>query len=97
MINVAKIKIHPSDPRCFMYWDIATQDVNCFWVTGYYDRGWQWNGDFERPTVTPSILNSRPGFINHVYITNGKIEYLNDCTHDMAGQRVDMVDFPEDW
>lgn len=27
----------------------------------------------------------------HAFVTNGKIQYLNDCTHELAGQTVDMV------
>lgn len=32
--------------------------------------------------------------ICHLFITDGKIRYLNDCTHEMAGQTVDMEDLP---
>lgn len=91
-----KIKQYPNDPTCFMYWDVATNDANCFWVREEHPT-WQWNGDYERPTVSPSIKNDRPGFVNHVFIRDGKIEYLSDCTHEYAGKTVDMVDFPEEW
>lgn len=30
--------------------------------------------------------------ICHSFITNGKIEYLNDCTHELAGQSIPMVE-----
>lgn len=29
----------------------------------------------------------------HSFITDGKIQYLNDCTHDLKGQTVDLPDF----
>ena len=29
----------------------------------------------------------------HSFIREGKIEFLSDCTHDMAGQTVDLPDF----
>lgn len=29
-------------------------------------------------------------FICHSFITNGKIQFLNDCTHHLAGQTVDL-------
>lgn len=94
---MAKIKVHPCDPTMYQYWDVATQLPNAFWVGG--DRlSWNYNEDDERPTVSPSILNTtREGFRNHVFIRDGKITYLSDCTHEMAGCTVDMVDFPDDW
>jgi hypothetical protein len=33
-----------------------------------------------------------PGKRNHFFVTNGKIQYLSDCDHKMAGKTVDMVD-----
>jgi len=29
----------------------------------------------------------------HIFVKNGQIQYLNDCTHELAGQTVDMVKF----
>lgn len=103
-----KIKVYPCDPTMFMYWDVATGTANAFWVREQQPR-WTWNGDYDRPTVSPSILNSAPRYMNpetgeitapwrnHVFIRDGKIQYLSDCTHALAGQTVDMVEFPEDW
>jgi hypothetical protein len=48
---------------------------------------WKWNGDFEKPTVTPSIVTEGKC---HLLIKEGKIEYLTDCKHEMAGQTIDM-------
>ena len=58
---------------------------------------WKWNGDIERPTVTPSILvNSlRPERQCHLYLTNGFIKYLSDCHHDLAGHNIEMLDWED--
>lgn len=32
----------------------------------------------------------------HSFVRNGKIEYLNDCTHELAGQTVELLD-EHDW
>lgn len=59
---------------------------------------WRFNGNLERPTISPSIVNKvcRPDgskvMICHLYVTDGKIEYLSDCTHELAGQVVEMED-----
>jgi hypothetical protein len=28
----------------------------------------------------------------HLFVRNGKIEYCGDCTHDLAGRTVDMIE-----
>jgi len=62
---------------------------------------WSFNGDMDSPTFTPSLLNTRT-FTNksgesvsqrcHLFITEGKILFQNDCTHALAGQTIDMTD-----
>jgi hypothetical protein len=61
-------------------------------------HGWNWNGDLELPTLTPSLPVTHKTveegktvhYVCHSYITNGQIQYLSDCTHKMAGQTVDL-------
>lgn len=61
---------------------------------------WGWNGSLERPTFTPSVLVTYPGpdagippappAVCHSFVTDGRIQYLGDCTHHLAGQTVDL-------
>lgn len=61
---------------------------------------WGWNGSADKPTFTPSILvtyngsdagvDGSPPAICHSFVTDGKIQFLGDCTHDLAGQTVDI-------
>lgn len=67
--------------------------------THSYDVGntkpsWNFNGNLELPTFTPSLLCNQhyPSSRCHLHITNGKIIYCNDCHHELKGQTVDMVD-----
>lgn len=58
---------------------------------------WDFNENLEFPTFTPSILSrieraDGKNQICHLYVTNGQIRFLVDCTHSLAGQIVDMVD-----
>jgi hypothetical protein len=69
-------------------------------------RAWGFNGSFERPTFTPSILVSwsEPSDVEgefddlskdkkhvcHSFVTDGVIQYLGDCTHPLAGQSVPL-------
>jgi len=32
----------------------------------------------------------------HSYVTDGRIQYLSDCTHDLAGKTVELPDWPLD-
>ena len=72
---------------------------------------WGYNGDAERPTFTPSILVRWPAHPNaseefkewrkericHSFVTLGRIQFLADCTHHLAGQTVDIPDFDSDY
>lgn len=59
-------------------------------------KGWLWNGNAEQPTFSPSILTTMHGHRCHSFIRDGKIEFLNDCTHELKGQTVDLPELP-DW
>ncbi|WP_284090496.1 DUF6527 family protein [Acinetobacter pittii] len=54
---------------------------------------WNFNGDVEKPTFTPSLLvnDHYPESRCHFFLTDGKIQFLSDCHHELAGQTVDMV------
>jgi uncharacterized protein DUF6527 len=62
---------------------------------------WTWNGDVEKPTIAPSIMNSQPAsdgrpakVLCHCFVANGQIQFLPDCAHELKGQTVDMPDWP---
>lgn len=69
---------------------------------------WGFNGDVDRPTFTPSILiqyngpdagqdrgdgRLAPPAVCHSFVIDGRIQFLGDCTHALAGQTVDLPDF----
>lgn len=55
---------------------------------------WGFNGDFDNPTLSPSILMRMPIkdnlLICHHFVNNGFIEFCSDSTHELAGQKVEM-------
>lgn len=75
---------------------------------------WTWNGDRDRPTLSPSIRvrGKRrltddeyhrivageqvdvPDRTCHSFVRDGRIEFLGDCTHELAGQTVDIPEWP---
>jgi len=59
---------------------------------------WSFDGNLERPTFHPSVKITwgDPGFkCCHFFIKAGTLEYLADCTHDLAGKTVPMEPFAE--
>lgn len=65
---------------------------------------WGWNGDKRNPTFSPSILTRLPWagkeIVNHVFVRDGKIQYLNDCSHEFAGKTIDLPrlsEWPEEY
>ena len=56
---------------------------------------WHWNGSMEKPTFSPSLLCN--GFDDasrcHSFIKDGKIEFLSDCWHQLAGKTVEIPEY----
>lgn len=62
-------------------------------------NAWQWNRDLDAPTLSPSIFvrsgKSTGGRVCHSHICEGRIQFLDDCTHELAGQTVDLPDWSD--
>lgn len=61
---------------------------------------WTWNGSTEAPTLRPSVLTQgsnlkHQNFRCHSWINDGKAVFLDDCSHDLRGQTVDLLEVPE--
>lgn len=97
-------------PGCKSY-----HEVN---INGTNHPVWTFNGDYNKPTFSPSILVRSGHYtgredktncwctyakehpdedipfkcgICHSFITDGKIQFLGDCTHELAGQTVELT------
>ena len=53
---------------------------------------WGFNQDLEKPTFSPSLLirASDPKQRCHLFVKEGKIQFLGDCFHEYAGKTIDM-------
>lgn len=71
-------------------------------------RGWDFNGDIERPTVWPDISGAcprrdsdgrfiyEPPWVHcHLFLRDGILEFWPDCSHALAGQSVPLPDIPD--
>jgi hypothetical protein len=57
----------------------------------------KWHGTFEEyGKWTRPTHNVEPGTeaTCHSFVTDGRIQFLGDCTHKLAGQTVDLPDWP---
>lgn len=62
-----------------------------------FDSRWTFNGDQRKPTFRASMLvhehKNDAGYHQprcHSFVTDGQIQYLSDCTHELKGQTVDL-------
>lgn len=58
---------------------------------------WSWNGSVDKPTISPSILvrwnYAEKKFVCHSFIRDGNIQFLDDCTHSLKGQTVEIPEW----
>lgn len=95
-----KLCVHVRCPGCGQGHYLTTAEAN----SNIDDRQgpiWDFNGNLDKPTFSPSILSQWPwhnedgsvtNHICHSYIKDGRIQFLSDCTHSMAGQTIDLPD-----
>jgi hypothetical protein len=68
-----------------------------------HPHGWDFIGTEAAPTFAPSILVHPHSVLNvdgsvgqsprcHSFVRDGRIEFLSDCTHELAGQTVNIPD-----
>lgn len=102
MTAVAKYASNGTAPgRRVSFWCPGCDDAHQVVVES--PNGWGFNGDLERPTFTPSVLvrygnrTDGPLGVNavcHSFVAEGRIQFLGDCTHHLAGQTVDLPPWP---
>jgi hypothetical protein len=94
---MAKIRVNENihDGIKFYHTQYLYKCLGCGYVHAFALRSeggnHEFNMDLERPTISPSLLqNFSPGRICHSFIRDGKIQYLSDCWHYLAGQTIEL-------
>lgn len=76
-------------PGCAQY----DEPGSTFHSTHVFDSSWTYNGDGDKPTVSPSILvTGHDGKRCHSFVREGRIEFLGDCSHNLASQTVELLE-----
>lgn len=95
-------KLKEYGPTAVMFWCPGCDGPH---AVGIHPPGpqWTWNGSDTAPTFTPSVLATYDGADAdtpdgipsrcHSYVTDGRIQFLADCSHQLVGQTVDLPDW----
>lgn len=92
---MAKVKLETHDGITYCIYDCPCGDKQWIPITGE-EPIWQFNNDVNNPTLSPSIRTTWGPKENptkhlcHVFMKEGKIQFLTDCTHEYAGQTIEL-------
>ena len=53
---------------------------------------WKMTGTLDNPTFQPSLV-CEGSLRCHLFVRNGEIDFLPDCEHKLAGQKVPMGEY----
>lgn len=73
------------------FWCPGCKCGHVVWLDG--PTKWSFNGNTEKPTFSPSILNQNELGRCHMFVENGMIKFCGDCSHELAGKNVQMEAF----
>lgn len=87
-----------SQPGVYLFWCPGCEEHHAVWtkeaneLTG---AKWDWNGLLSSPTFNPSLFVNKgqacPGQpACHFFVRDGRMQFLSDCTHSLAGHTVAM-------
>ena len=76
----------------YLWWCPGCECCHGLWVSPGHKVRWSWNGSLDKPTCSPSFL-CRGQYTCHTFVRDGVIEYLGDCTHKLARQKIPMIPF----
>lgn len=86
-----------------------------FWCPGckrphvYQVPRWDFNGDLDRPTFSPSLLVFTPEWTDpetgekharetqcHLFLTDGQLSFCGNSPHELAGKTVPLPEWPSE-
>jgi hypothetical protein len=92
---------HDNGTRSMLFECPGCDMLHVVYVAGEGVPVWTFNGDIDKPTVSPSVLvRSNYGqppvdTVCHSLIKDGQIQFLGDCTHKLAGQTVEIPEYED--
>jgi len=96
--------LRQSDGPRLHWWCPGCGQPHCVQVGDGPGPRWGWNKDVDHPTFTPSVAvtwtdpdTKRVEEVCHSFVKKGAMQFLGDCTHELAGQTVPIPAWPSDW
>lgn len=101
---MAKVRLLDKERGLYAFFCPGCQYHHSFNTKIYSDAGgrsypvWDFNGDVDNPTFSPSLLVNRdfPERRCHLFLKEGMIQFLNDCHHGLKGQTVECPDWTDE-
>ena len=106
--GVCFVRRWPDDRGMLSFWCPGCRSGHTIHFGPAGTETWQWDGDGAKPTISPSILvNGVRGDSSeewnrahprcHSFVRAGRIEFLSDCEHKLAGQTVELRALPSSY
>lgn len=86
-MNKLRTAVNDKGKKVYHFWCFG---CDCFHG---FNENWQLTGSLKNPTVNPSLVTRGSSYsddICHLFIIDGKLQYLHDCTHEYKGQTIEM-------
>jgi hypothetical protein len=93
--------------RSLLHWCPGCDEPHGIRIEGQGGPKWTFNGDYDKPTFAPSVRcftnrsvdgdrlpEGQTRTLCHYFIRDGRIEFCGDSPHKLAGQTVDLPDWP---
>lgn len=96
-MKLEEMKVGDGKHRIYLFWCPGCKERHHYDVGRPERPNWTFNGDFQSPTFTPSLLYPSKPIRCHLFLTNGVLIYCNDCDHNLAAMRVPLPDLPEEF
>lgn len=76
------------------FWCVGCDSIHEVTLSG--PHAWGWNGTLEQVTLSPSVLvrffnGSEERGRCHSFVEDGRIRYLDDCSHGLRGLTVPLT------
>jgi hypothetical protein len=102
-------KLRLLEGGCIAYWCPGCQCAHVMLLKTVFTKGPHWTFNYNPflPTFTPSFHETYSEPVDwdnpdgpkversqcHCIVTDGKIQYLSDCEHELAGKLIELPDF----
>jgi hypothetical protein len=86
------------DNRCLIFWCPGCKCAHRVPVNGRQLQSgytWAWNGSETSPTLLPAMNYNMtdPAAHCHLFVTDGALQFMPDCWHELAGKTVVMPEW----